>query len=306
MNIVITGATSFIGNKLLRVYLSDENIIYAVIRKQSKKKDFLKGYPAQIRIIELDMEDYGRIGEYIHGPCDILYSLAWEGARGKDRHNQSLQQKNYQCTMELISQIHTIGCGACVLAGSQAEYGIVDGIISEETECNPTTAYGKYKWKLYQEAFQYCTSNGIRIYEPRFFSLYGEHDYENTLVSAALQKMLKNERCEFTESTQYWNYLYIDDAVKAVMLLLQQKAPDGVYNIASDDTRILKDYIMQMYQVTNSSSDLRFGSIAYPPEGKVSIKPSIKKIQGIVNWAPEISFENGIRKMVFYDKGDGK
>lgn len=51
---------------------------------------------------------------------------------------------------------------------------------------------------------------------------------------------------ELGECTQLWNYLYIDDAVNAIVKLLTGDAPAGVYNVAGEDTRPLREYIETM------------------------------------------------------------
>lgn len=53
-----------------------------------------------------------------------------------------------------------------------------------------------------------------------------------------------------------------------------------IYNIASDDTRKLHDFIIAMKEITGSASELKFGG--YDPEKDVNLNPDMKKTSCIV------------------------
>ena len=50
-----------------------------------------------------------------------------------------------------------------------------------------------------------------------------------------------------------------------------------VYLIGSHDTRILKDYVLEMYKLTESKSNLIFGG--YTPANTVSLEPIMDKTE---------------------------
>ena len=108
--------------------------------------------------------------------------------------------------------------------------------------------------------------------------------------------MLKNERLLLTECTQKWNYLNVRDAVRA-LVMLQNTKNGGVYNIASNDTRLLKEFVMEIYTLTKSKSELHF-SMPYPIEGKINIEPSISKLVNETGWEPKITFRQGIEEII--------
>ena len=183
-------------------------------------------------------------------------------------------------------------------AGSQAEYGLQNEIISENTVPKPATAYGKSKLKFYEYGIEFCKNNNIKFVEPRFFSLYGAGDYEGTLIMSMLAKMLKNEPCELTDCTQKWNFLNIKDAVTGIKILLEnEQVKSGTYNFASNDTRELKSFLLEMKNITNSKSKLNFGVLPHNDSGKYGINPDISKLLN-TGWQPKIRFEDGIRILI--------
>lgn len=291
--IIITGATSFIGVNLINELLKEEAEIYAVVRPDSSK---IKRLPKsdKIRLIQLDMTDYDRLADYINRPCDCLIHLAWEGTRGNDRMDALVQTKSYQSAMDIIEEAIKLKCGTIISAGSQAEYGSYGYPITEDTQCNPNTEYGIYKLKFFRDAGDICRKNSLNFKEPRFFSLYGPGDYDDTMVIATLKKMLNNEICEFTESIQMWDFLFISDAVRGIIKLIDLDCPDGAYNFGSGNSKPLKSFIEEMYELTGSKSKLLFGALPYPKTGMVSITPIVEKLKSETGWMPEISFRDGI------------
>ena len=296
MKIVVTGATSFIGKAFIRKLAQTDCEIIAVVRKNSPKINFSQQF-GNIRVVELDMDEYAEIDSYIPH-MDCLVHLAWAGTRGSNRMNRELNQLNYKNSVTLTEKMIQVGCQKIITAGSQAEYGLHSGIITEETPCLPNTEYGIYKYKLFNYVRNVCIKSGIRYKEPRFFSIYGKEDYEKTLIMSLISNMRKNAPCELTECIQMWDFLYIEDAVSALTELCLKDCADGVYNFGSGDIRPLKDYIEEMKVILNSKSPLHYGKIPYPSTGMVSIQPCIRKLQTQLHWQPRYSFKRGIQEMI--------
>lgn len=299
--IIVTGATSFIGKQLIKYLLEKKYKVYAIVRTNSDKLEFLPK-SADLISISLDMENYHNLSLKIHEQCDVFYSLAWNGTRGQERNDFEMQQKNYEYSMNSIEEAAKLGCKIIISAGSQAEYGNINGKINEISSCNPNTEYGRFKLKFYDEAFDFCKKKGIRFKEPRFFSLYGVDDYDGTMIISILKNMLANIKCELTECVQLWDFLYISDAIKGLVYLIEKECSDGIYNFGSGDTRELKTFIMEMYEITQSKSELLFGKIPYPSTGMVSIYPSIEKLQSETGWKPNVTFQEGIKRVINYLK----
>ena len=57
--------------------------------------------------------------------------------------------------------------------GSQAEYGIADGVMGEEILCRPVSEYGKDKLEVCRRAGEEAKALGIDYIHARIFSVYG-------------------------------------------------------------------------------------------------------------------------------------
>ncbi len=288
---MITGATSFIGRRIVNYAAQEGWSVIAVTRMNGKSRI---NNDNVCRVLELDMKDYFRLGKLAPN-VDCFVHLAWDGTRGQDRFEKEKQENNCVCGMSAIKSVVDSGCKTIITAGSQAEYGLVTEEITENTPCNPNTAYGYYKLKLFEDALTLCRQSGVAVKDSRFFSLYGPGDYEKTAVMQCVRNMCLNEPCELTACTQMWNYLYVDDAARAVLSLCASDCQEGAYNIASGDSRTLRQYIEEMKRVLNSSSELRYGAVPYTKAGPVSICPSIRKIVEATGWRPVITFSEGVK-----------
>lgn len=302
--VIVTGATSFIGRHLVRQLLERNWEVYAVIRPESLKRELL---PAGGRIhdVELKMENYAALSSEIGGACDAYVSLAWNGTRGQERLDNERQRENFLYSMAALEEAAKLKCKVVISAGSQAEYGPMCTQVNEEETCRPNTAYGEWKLKFYEEGMAFCRKNHMVFKEPRFFSLYGEDDYERTMIMSVLQAMRENRPCRLTKCIQLWNFLHIDDAVDGIIRLLEMESPDGVYNFGSDDTRVLKDFIMEMYRLSGSKSELLFGAVPYPDTGMVNVWPNISRLKKETGWEPRIEFSEGIRRILEYQSEKG-
>lgn len=300
MKVAIVGATSFIGKNLTTALNNAGDDIFAVVRENSKKKCAIE-LQKNVYIVECNMENYDTLGGKI-GSIDSLVYLTWDGTRGKDRDNYEKQKKNYYWGMQAIQSIINVGCHKIITAGSQAEYGpwFKQGKLSEKELENPNTEYGKFKLKFYRDLNNICKKNNILLIEPRFFSLYGPGDFFGTMIISMLICMLKNKPCNLTTCKQIWDFLYIDDAINGLIKLIKSTNIYGVYNFGSGESHQLKYYIEKMYEITHSSSQLNYGAIPYPVTGMVNVNPCVEKLKNI-GWAPNVSFEEGIKKIIESD-----
>lgn len=302
--IVITAADCFIGRSLCRSLLARGHAVWGVVRGEGER--FLAGARPQ-RLVRMEMKDYGFLDREIGEGCDIGVLLAWDGSRGRARQERARQAEDYRRSMDCVESLLRLGCRVIVTAGSQAEYGpqSLDRKVRETDECRPNTEYGIWKLKFYRDAAARCRQAGARLIEPRFFSLYGPGDYEGTLVISTLRHMLKGQSCELTECVQSWDFLYIEDAVRALTQLLLSREAQGIYNFGSGQSRRLREYVEIMHRMTGSTSPLLYGTVPYPETGMVHTNPSVERLCGELGWQPEISFEEGIGRVLKWMKGQG-
>jgi nucleoside-diphosphate-sugar epimerase len=299
MKFVITGATSFIGVELTRYALSMGDEVIAVCRKGSAGIPKL-GTHSNLKIVYSELSEYANLRNQID-KADLFVNLAWEGTGHSGRDVTDIQKDNIAHSLEAIKVAVGIGCSLFVEAGSQAEYGTVLDKISETTPCHPFSEYGKAKLAVKEQGSKIANALGMKYLHLRIFSLYGEEDHPWTLVMSSLRKMVNNEPVDLSPCTQNWNFLYVKDAVKQIYLLCQYalKNPEyeaDVFNIASKDTRALKDFVKEMYTLSQSKSELKFGAII--PANVVSLDPDTSKTESATGFISDHNFKDIINNII--------
>jgi len=296
-NIIVSGATSFIGVQLIQQLLDGHYHVLALVRPNSVHMKRLMVHP-NLKILELDIVQIKELSKHITQPYDTFYHLAWEGARSPENNNADLQHQNYLNSINAILTAKQCGCSCFIGIGSQAEYGLVKGYVDETHPTQPYTEYGKAKLRVYQEGQVLSQSLGLRWIWARIFSGYGPYDHPAALINFCLTKMLKNEDIPLSQCSQYWDFMHVEDIGRILKLLGESKSCMGVYNIANGDARPLKDFIDEMQVITNSTSNLQFGMVPYGPLGPVSLRPITLRIQTECGFKPKIDFETGIHRLI--------
>lgn len=298
--IVITGATSFIGVHLIEeLSRQGKNDIYAIIRPCSANKYRLDSISG-IHVVECSLADMDKLFDNLPEQIDVFYHLAWEGARRPHRDDAVLQENNYNAAIKAFSLAAAKKCKVFVGAGSQAEYGKTIGVITEDYPTNPTTEYGKYKLKAYQKISRLGKEKGVAVKWPRIFSAYGRYDYAGTLLMSAINKFQNDEPLDMTEGVQNWNYLYVGDIAKLLVMIGLMPCDDGVYNFASKDNRPLREYLIDLKKIMESNSKLNFGAVSYEREGVVSFLPVTEMIKKNFPSFQYTSFCDGIKYTIQY------
>ena len=73
--------------------------------------------------------------------------------------------------------------------------------------------------------------------------MYGKYENPNSMIQVTLQKLLKNENCDFSTGTQMWDYLYSSDAGRAFLKLGDSETKNNYYCLGRGNAKPLKEYI---------------------------------------------------------------
>ena len=299
MKFVVTGATGFIGREVVSSLLKQGHYVYCVCRPNSPKVDVVPK-DANLSIVEATMADYSTLGNKISN-ADVLINMAWDGITREGRDFTDVQRDNITYALQTMDAAKAMGCKVFVETGSQAEYGIVNDVITEDAPCHPFSDYGKAKSALKEAASKHAEEIGIKYLHLRIFSVYGENDHPWAMISSCTTKMLNNEDVELSACQQLWNFLYVKDCSKQITLLsewayVNMETSHEVINLASEDTRTLKSYIEEMYSLTGSSSKLLYGKVV--PKNLVSLNPDITKLKNAIGFVADYSFAQGYQNVI--------
>ena len=292
-SVVITGATGMIGYSLVEYFLQNNIKVTAILRPNSSKRSIMPEHPL-LTIYECSLSRLYTFKVPNDFHADTFFHLGWEGTNGQYRNDFFIQSDNIKYTLYAVDLARKMKCKTFVYAGSQAEYGRVEGILSPNTPTNPETAYGMAKLCAETMSRKQCQKFGITHSTARILSVYGPYDGENTMIATAIRKMLNNEPTMFTACEQEWDYLYVKDAAKALYLIAQKATDGSVYCLGSGVCRKLSYYIETIRNIINPDIELGIGKLPYSDNQVMMLQADISNLKEDLDFEPKYSFQDGI------------
>ncbi|MBO6129242.1 MAG: NAD(P)-dependent oxidoreductase [Pseudobutyrivibrio sp.] len=300
--VIVTGATGMIGASMIEQMVSDGIVVTAIVRPNSKKINNLIKHP-NVNIIECDINNLLDLNKSLEKDYDTFYHFAWDGTYGDSRDDAILQEKNIKNTLDAVQLAHDLGCKVFVGAGSQAEFGFVEGQLSDDIPKNPVTGYGIAKYTAGRLSAIMCQRLGIRQSWGRIVSTYGPRDNSYTMVMSSVIGMLNGERMSFTKGDQIWDYVYGGDCSRAFYLIGKYGKHGKAYTIGSGQSRLLREYITAIRDVVNPNLEIGIGEREYYPNQVMKLTADISELTADTGFVPEVDFEEGIRRTIeWYQK----
>ena len=300
--IAITGPTGAIGIALINECITQGIEVYALCRKNSKRVHNIP-HSELVHIVECDLSDIKKLSiDNEMKECDAFYHLGWAATIGDGRNDMSLQLQNVQYTLDAVELAEKLGCNVFIGAGSQAEYGRYEGKLDANVHTFPENGYGIAKLCAGQMSRIECQKRNIRHIWTRILSVYGPYDGEMTMISSAIRKLLNGEVPALTKGEQQWDYLYSEDAAKALFLLGDKGIDGKIYCIGSGKVQPLIEYIKIMRNEINPKASLGIGEIPYAPKQVMYLCADITELTNDTGFQPQIDFTEGIRKTIDWIK----
>lgn len=293
--IIVTGATGSIGVSVVKGALQRGYDVTCIVHKGSRRVGHIPVSPA-VHIVECDVSDYPSL--QLDGHYDYFIHLAWEHTYGALRDDVDIQTRNIRYTLEACQLAHRLGCTSFVGAGSQAEYGRKDEILTPELPVQPESGYGIAKYAAGKLSMMRCGQLGIRGNWIRVVSVYGPYDGEKTLINYAITELKAGRSPKLTKCEQLWDYLYADDAGEGFLDVAEKGREGRIYVIGSGQHRRLYEYVKDIQAVVNPAVPVDFGAIDYFPHQPMYLLADISALTADTGWKPKHTFAEGIRKTV--------
>ena len=299
--IVMTGHTGAIGVALIEQCINENIEVYALCRKNSRRISNIPQSPL-VHIIFCDLQEMSEFNDDQIKGADVFYHFGWAATIGAGRNDMPLQIQNIQYTIDAVHLAKRLGCSVFVGAGSQAEYGRVEGKLNAEVPTFPENGYGMAKLCAGQMSRVECEKLGLKHIWTRILSIYGPYDGDATMITSTIKKLLNGQIPELTKGEQMWDYMYSKDVAKAFVALGDRGVHGKIYCLGSGQVRPLKEYIEILRDKIDVRAKLGFGEIPYAPKQVMYLCADISDLQNDTGFTPQISFEKGIQETIDWIK----
>lgn len=294
--VIISGATSSIGIALCEECVTNGIGVVAIIRPESSKCSLIPKSNL-IEMVESELSDYDSINsEGIH--ADAFFHLAWGSTNGAAaRDNTYAQADNIQATLKAVELAKRCNCKVFVGAGSQAEYGRTDEVLTGDTACNPETAYGMTKLCAGMLSRLMCRQKGLDHVWTRILSAYGPNCSKRTVISYAVDTLLRGEKPILSDGRQVWDFIYISDVARALLACARSGVSGKTYVIGYGKSKLLREFLEEARDILSPGQDMGFGERPYNADAVMHLECDISELTADTGFFPTVDFEEGIRRL---------
>lgn len=272
MPIVVTGGAGFIGSAIVAALNErGRDDVWIVDEVDHDEKEHNVGhlrYDQMIGIAEfrenLNSGTYDSEGieAIIHmGACSSTTETNWE----------YLEDNNVEYTKDIIRwcQSHR---ARCIYASSAATYGSGEHGYSDEDslfdQLEPLNLYGKSKLLV-----DIWARDGGFLNEAvglRFFNVFGPNEWHKEGMKSVIAKkypeivdgkalsLFKSTSDKYGDGEQKRDFIYVKDAVRAVLFFLDHPELGGVYNVGTGKARTWLDVAHAMFTAAQIPENIEF------------------------------------------------
>lgn len=290
--VLITGIHGFIGNAIKKEFETKYDVYGIDVVGSADKNHY---------IFDMRSTELKNLLQQI-APDIIIHAAGGANVANSIKNPKLDFENSVEVFYNLLESIRIarIHCKVIFLS-SAAVYGNVNSLpVTETIELNPISPYGLHK-KICEEIGQYYKSiYGIDICMLRIFSVYGP-GLKKQIMWDMFQKSVLNGKIElFGNGEESRDFIYIDDLVKCIELVMNVKSDYTVFNIGNGKG-------VRIGEVAEIFSRIMFG------ENRVSFNNQIREgdprfwqadISRIaeMNYSPQINLADGIENYIRWAK----
>lgn len=300
MRALVTGATGFVGSHLVDHLLDGGHTVAVLTRGGSTPRRIAHRIASVHRIEgELGAISAARPAILEFAP-EVVFHLAWGGVGRSQRGNADLMLHNLNGSVALFRLAAEAGCRTWIGLGSQAEYGPQDRPLDEAAPASPITLYGTVKLCSYRLLQSLSEGAGVRLAWVRLFSAYGPKDHASCLLPQLIEALLQGRRPTLTAGEPLWDYLYVSDAVDALIRIANQPEAAGVFNLGSGRVVSIRSVAERVRDLIDPALPLGLGEVPYRPDQVFRLQADVRRLREGTGWEPRVTLDDGLARTVHW------
>jgi nucleoside-diphosphate-sugar epimerase len=274
-NVLVTGASGFIGRKLVGALQSSNNLyeITCLTRENTKF------YP-NVNTLIGDLNDWSFIDSLVDYEFDEVFHLAWEGIPDLGEYFSSLNLKN---SINLISTLRFKNKKIRFnIFGSCLEYGNRIGKVDDTDLPNGENPFSKSKIEL----FKFISNLEVAYQWYRPFYVFGEGQRQGSLIPTIINKVQSGNRVNLNDYNNSHDFISVDDLAEAVITIAQSQY-SGPVNIGTGISTCVGEIVNEFYKYYGIKHEQDY--VAKP-----SLTSDSTLLDKELNWKPKYAGARGI------------
>ncbi|MES9768720.1 MULTISPECIES: GDP-mannose 4,6-dehydratase [Bacillus] len=306
-NVFVTGCTGLLGSYLVKELIDQGANVTGLVRDQVPRSNLYQGSQFEkMNVVQGELEDMQTIeralGEY---EIDTVFHLAAQAIVGvANRHPVSTFEANILGTWNVLEACRRQPLiKRVIVASSDKAYGDQEQLpYDEDMPLNGKHPYDVSKSCADLISHTYYNTYGLPVCITRCGNLYGGGDLNfNRIIPQTIQLVLEGKAPEIrSDGTFIRDYFYIEDAVKAYLLLAEKMEEKGLageaFNFSNEIQLTVLELVDKILKAMSSELKPRILN-----QGTHEIKHqylSAEKARKLLDWKPDYSIDEGLEKTI--------
>lgn len=290
-NVLITGATGFVGSHLTK-RLVDDGFNVSIIHLQSTSLPLSEFYKSKVKHFLYDGSSENVLNIFKNSNPECVFHLASLVLSEHRLQNITpLISSNVLFGCQLLEAMKLIGCNKFINTGSYWQH------YNNETY-NPVNLYAATK-QAFEDLIKYYTeAANIRAVTLKLFDTYGPNDQRGKLLNLLENAGHSGKTIDLTPGEQLINLLYIDDVIDAYLATLKlfnlSDFRYETFGVGNENPIRLREFVEMYKKITGLNIKINWGGKRYRSR---EILIPWTNWNALPEWRPKIDLEMGIKKL---------
>lgn len=295
--VLITGANGFIGRKLVNALVGKSGGLFLLdLHKMDTPPDALS--------FEGDLMNPGFISDVVnrHRPQIVFHLAAFKDRTSQFTDLYKAVNVNLVGSLNLFGALRQVDClESVIVMGTAEEYGANKVPFSERQREEPVSAYSFSKTCLSHLCGLLHKLYRMPAIVLRPTVAYGPGQEQDMFLPSLIISLLKGKPFEMTAGKQRRDFLYIDDLVRALLLLPTSAASAGkIINIGTGSSIVLGELARKVQKIIGKNDMVILGARDYRPGEIMEYSISLTSVRRLIDWMPAVSLEEGLNRTIAY------